>query len=56
MKEGFFTQSYQEFARGLYEAVAELRGREFEEVEEEVALPSSTAAEVLERQLAEVDV
>jgi len=56
MKEGFLTQSYKEFSRALFEAVAELRGREFEEAEEVAALPSSTAAELLEGQLAEAGV
>ena len=52
MKEGFHTQTYQEFSKALYEAVAELRGRE---LEDDGAQPAqlSPEADALERLLAE---
>jgi len=55
MKEGFLTQTYQDFSTALYEAVAELRGREFEDEEETpVQLPPEAAA--LERMLTDAGV
>lgn len=57
MKEGFYTQSYKAFASALHEAVAELRGREIEEEEQEEApIRTSPKAEALERMLAEAGV
>jgi hypothetical protein len=57
MKEGFCSQSYSAFASALHAAVAELRGRETEEEEQEEELVRMTpeAAE-LERMLAEAGV